>query len=251
MSVDEVAVEAVLDAEGTPLAYFERGEREGQHWADDLVCAPGIAADSAAAAVLHSLAGWGATAESSFGATLVAAGATRLRTFHTYTLPLSPSLIEPALPQGLQTLAAGDVSPAALHEALLAAYPPGHPDYDEDAVRALAGLYDGTLMGPLYPCSAVAWDGHRAVAAVLVQDAAGLPPLEGPWISEAFRQPGPEYAGLGALLLRCVIARAGRAGLPALGLSVTDGNPAQHLYERLGFVRTAGWTELECPEISR
>ncbi|ASF12208.1 GNAT family N-acetyltransferase [Nocardia brasiliensis] len=128
-----------------------------------------------------------------------------------------------------------------------AAYPPGHPDHNEDAFEALDGLYDGTLMGPLHLCSTVAWDGHRTVAAVLVQDTEGRPPQGGPWISEAFRYPGTRYAGLGALLLRCVISRAGDAGLTALGLSVTDSNPAKAVYERLGFHRTATWADLEFP----
>ncbi|MCU1641296.1 MAG: hypothetical protein JWN03_1571 [Nocardia sp.] len=136
-----------------------------------------------------------------------------------------------------------------MHKAILAAYPPGHPDHDDDSPAALAQLYAGTMLGPLHPCSTVAWDGHRAVAAVLVQDAEGEPPLEGPWISEAFRDPAPGYAGLGALLLRYVIARAGEAGLTALGLSVTATNPAQALYERLGFTRTASWTNLEFPGV--
>ncbi|WP_327140463.1 GNAT family N-acetyltransferase [Nocardia sp. NBC_01327] len=240
-------IEAILDRDGNPLGYFERDERGGRPWADELCCAAEVSPGAAAAAIVRSLAGWGATVAGGFGSDLVDAGARRLRTFFTYTLSLSPPIPEPRLPSGLQILPAGQFPPEALYEALLAAYPPGHPDHDDDAPASLDGLYDGTLMGPLHPCSAVAWDGRRVVAAVLVQDAEGKPPLAGPWISEAFRHPGPDYAGLGALLLHCVTARASDAGLTALGLSVTDGNPAQAVYERLGFTRTARWTDLEFP----
>ncbi|MET9489678.1 GNAT family N-acetyltransferase [Nocardia sp. NPDC006630] len=247
METREQSVEAILDRDGNPLAHFERDEREGRPWADELSCAAAISPSTAAAAIVRSLAGWGATAAGDFGSALIDAGATRLRTFHTCTLALSPPIPEPTLPSGLQLLPAGQFPPAALYEALVAAYPPGHPDHDDEAPASLDGLYDGTLMGPLHPCSAVAWDGRRVVAAVLVQDAEGRPPLAGPWISEAFRYPGPDYAGLGALLLQCVTARASDAGLTALGLSVTDTNPAQAVYERLGFTRTARWTDLEFP----
>lgn len=247
MGMSEKPVEAVRDAGGTSLAYFERDERRGKPWADELACAPGLAPESAAPSVVRALAGWGATAEGSFGSALVAAGAKHLRTYHTYTLRLPPPEPEPQLPGGLITVPATEVQPATMHVALLAAYPPGHPDHTDNALKDLDGLYDGTLMGPLHACSTVAWDGHRAVAAVLVQDSEGEPPLEGPWISEVFRHPGPDYAGLGTLLLRCVISRAGKAGLTALGLAVTDTNPAQSRYEQLGFTRTATWTNLEFP----
>ncbi|MFB8005955.1 GNAT family N-acetyltransferase [Nocardia sp. NPDC056000] len=239
--------EPVLDDRGVPCAFFERDEHDGKPWADEIVCAPGYSSDAAADAVVRSLAGWGGTAEGAFGSALVDAGAQTIRVFHTYTLPLPPPEPEPELPAGLRVVPAGETKPAALHEALLAAYPPSHPDYDDDALQALDGLYDGTLIGPMLPCSIVAWDGDRAVAAVLVQDYEGEPPLGGPWISEAFRQPGPAYTGLGTLLLRCAIARASSAGLTALGLAVTETNPAQAVYERLGFTRTATWTKMTFP----
>ncbi|GAJ79224.1 hypothetical protein NBRGN_004_00870 [Nocardia brasiliensis NBRC 14402] len=82
------AGEVVLDSGGILLAYFERDERDGTPWADELVCAPGVSGYAAAPTVARALEGWGATAEGSFGRALVEAGAKCLRTFHTYTLPL-------------------------------------------------------------------------------------------------------------------------------------------------------------------
>jgi ribosomal protein S18 acetylase RimI-like enzyme len=50
----------------------------------------------------------------------------------------------------------------------------------------------------------------------------------------------PEYrnAGIGTRLLRDLLAEAAQAGKPVRG-HVQKGNPAQRLYERLGFVRMA------------
>jgi GNAT superfamily N-acetyltransferase len=47
--------------------------------------------------------------------------------------------------------------------------------------------------------------------------------------------PGYRGAGLGAGLVGAAVAEARRRSLPALSLSVEDGNPARRLYERLGF----------------
>ncbi|MFI5782064.1 hypothetical protein [Nocardia sp. NPDC051570] len=237
----------IVDLRGIALAHYERGQRGDRPWAEDLRWGD-FRDPNSAGLILRALAGWGATTNADLGAVLVNVGAHRRRLFHTYTRDLTavPST-EPELPPGLRSVPASDVPPAALHEALLAGYPSTHPDYDEGALEILDALYDGSFMGPLLSCSTVAWDGRRAVAAVLVQDIGGEPPLEGPWISDIFRQPGPGYAGLGALLLRIVMARAAASGLAALGLSVTDGNPAHKVYDRAGFRRTASWMDLIFP----
>lgn len=47
--------------------------------------------------------------------------------------------------------------------------------------------------------------------------------------------PGYRGAGLGAELVGAAVAEARRRSLPALSLSVEEGNSARRLYERLGF----------------
>ena len=47
--------------------------------------------------------------------------------------------------------------------------------------------------------------------------------------------PGYRGAGLGARLMETALTEARRRSLGALSLSVEEGNPARHLYERLGF----------------
>ena len=46
---------------------------------------------------------------------------------------------------------------------------------------------------------------------------------------------GPGGRGAGRALLKRALGLATRDGLPALGLAVTEGNPARRLYEELGF----------------
>ncbi len=52
--------------------------------------------------------------------------------------------------------------------------------------------------------------------------------------------PGYRGAGLGPHLVAAVVDEGRRRGLAALSLSVEQGNPAQRLYERLGFAPVAG-----------
>jgi len=53
------------------------------------------------------------------------------------------------------------------------------------------------------------------------------------WITELFRDPAAR--GAGRALLRRALAHATHPGLPAIGLSVTHGNPARRLYAEHGF----------------
>lgn len=50
---------------------------------------------------------------------------------------------------------------------------------------------------------------------------------------------GGRGRGVGSALLAALIAEARAAGLPALSLGVATGNPAQRIYERLGFAVVA------------
>ena len=66
--------------------------------------------------------------------------------------------------------------------------------------------------------------------------------------------PGYRGAGLGADLVAAAVTEARRRGLPALSLSVEEGNPARRLYERLGFRPAgteAGTLLLELADVAR
>ncbi|WP_328298380.1 GNAT family N-acetyltransferase [Streptomyces sp. NBC_00435] len=241
--------EVVRGSGGEPLAHYEEESRHGIRWADDLRLADGASPGAAAERVVVDLAGWGVTARAPLGAALVERGARAERRFDTYThaLRASPRPPEPVrLPENLAPLPAATVDPSTLRAAYGAAYPADHPDHGMSTPEDLDALMDGTLMGPLLPTSTVLVDTGRGtgVAAVLAHDCPGTPPMEGPWISEVFRDPAPAYRGAGSLLLRHVLWLSAEAGTPALGLSVTAGNHAARLYEGAGFVRTAQWADL-------
>jgi GNAT superfamily N-acetyltransferase len=72
--------------------------------------------------------------------------------------------------------------------------------------------------------------------AILIGTLPGDPPLNGPWIIELFRHPA--HRGVGRALLERALAIA---PVPALGLMVTEGNPARRLYEALGFRRVVSF----------
>lgn len=67
--------------------------------------------------------------------------------------------------------------------------------------------------------------------------------------------PGYRGAGLGTDLLGAAVAEARRRSLPALSLSVEEGNPARRLYDRLGFLPASdaepGTLVLELGDLAR
>jgi GNAT superfamily N-acetyltransferase len=56
-----------------------------------------------------------------------------------------------------------------------------------------------------------------------------------PWIPELFVVSGFQGRGLGGLLLGHALRACAAAGYERCGLTVSEGNPARHLYERFGF----------------
>lgn len=124
----------------------------------------------------------------------------------------------------------------------------GHPDRHigtdhEMLTQRLVPLLNGEE-GRVLPWSRLVVDlDDRVVAGVVAIDAGDL----GPWIADVFRSPGPECAGLGTALLRRVLVAAARADVPEAGLSVTDGNPAREVYERLGFETASSLVTIDVP----
>ena len=114
-----------------------------------------------------------------------------------------------------------------------AAYAPGRVDHvpGEIPLEYLDAVLSGRAAGPLRPCSIVAWSGPAPVGAVVMTDDA--PPDA--FVADVFRDPDPRWQGLGEALLKRAIAAAAASGAPTVALSVTEGNPAARLYERLGF----------------
>jgi GNAT superfamily N-acetyltransferase len=127
---------------------------------------------------------------------------------------------------------AADRPAADLLPAFRAAHPPGPPDHDPEPEAHLEATLAGTGFGPLLDCSGLALDAEgRVIGAILITDIGGEPPFKGPWVIEVFRDPA--HPGTGRALLERALHRG--AGLPGLGLAVTEGNHARGLYAALGF----------------
>lgn len=156
------------------------------------------------------------------------------------------ALDEPDLPAGV-ALRAGVASVSEMVRARLAAYPPGHPDagprgrpaaeHEADVVELLAGRAAGLM---LRDASAVASDAAGALVGAVMVARSGPEPWGWPggaWVADVLVTPDWQGRGVGRALLRHAIARCTAAGEGRIGLTVTDGNPAERLYRALGFER--------------
>lgn len=253
----------LLAVDGRPVLRYRFARQEAPA-ADEAV--PLAPLEVVVPAVLDQLSGWWLTSpDEALNGALLAAGAVVVRHAHVYTFPLvgapdgPPVPSPPAPPAGLR-IGPIDRSTAQLVPLVLAAYPPGHVDYQgpDPAVEEaeLDLLLRGELVGPfLAGASAQITVGDRddgsgdgeVVAAVIVNRADGDGPLGGPWVSQVLRLPGERWAGLGALTLHHALAALAADGETSLGLAVTDGNPARRVYERLGFRHLSSHRKLAIP----
>jgi GNAT superfamily N-acetyltransferase len=227
---------------------YTQGVRDGRPWADQAwVLGPG-----ARHAVTTQLSGWYVSGDPDFGRALIGAGADMVRHAHSMLADLAadpPPLrwAAPSLPDGI-TLTPVDRPAAEIFPIAELAYGPDHADrrYDRrtaaERAEGFAALLAGEAIGPLNPISALAVDAtDQPVAMVAIFDRTAVLP----WVGQLIRRPGDELRGLGAAMLRRAMRDVAAAGFAELGLAVSDGNPAQRLYERLGFtIRETSFTVL-------
>ncbi len=225
-----------------------REERDGTPCADLLVRRPGVGAVDAAREILNILPGWlAATADEQLADALLAEGASLVRHAHVMRRALADDGL---VPSGWTILPFTDEAepPRPWADVLpnfLAAYPPDHPDHlsgGEALIEDYLIPYTrGGRLGPLIStASGLAVATETVVGGILVVDRPG----EGPWISDIWRGPDPEFRGAGAALVAWSIGRLTRAGYPSLGLAVSDANPrAREVYGRAGFIlEQTAWT---------
>lgn len=213
-------------------------------WADEIERLAGVSVAEAVSDLLAALpGGFASTTDPALAAALLDAGAEQIRHSHQMRLALPVATYDD--PEFV-TFAPDASPPVPWIEVLpsfVAAYPHDHPDHmpggavliDSYLVRYTAGAE----LGPLI-CSASALamrDGH-VYGGILIVDRPG----EGPWVCDIWRDPGSEYAGTGAALLRWAAAQL--KGYDSLGLVITVGNDAAlRSYERVGFVlESTAWT---------
>ncbi|HYW25922.1 MAG TPA: GNAT family N-acetyltransferase [Terriglobales bacterium] len=179
-------------------------------------------------------------------AALQEAGARLVRHAHDMVLALPARGAQPRIPDGI-TLRTGIAPVPAMVRVRLLAYPPGHPDagfsgrsaadHEQDLTELLSGRLVGSV---LEDASAVTTDAAGAVAGAVVVTRIGPEPwgwAGGPWVADVMVVPAWQGRGLGRALLLHAITRCSAAGEARIGLTVTDGNPAERLYAALGFQR--------------
>jgi ribosomal protein S18 acetylase RimI-like enzyme len=221
----------LVDGDGRTVLEGVAATRDGRPWGRELV----VHGPGAADRVLAELPGWVLTAPPELGLELVSRGATLRRHAHVMVLDLAGWTPPPmSTPPGVRFVPC-DRPADDLVAAHLAAYGPEHVDHHGETAEAaraeLASLLDGQLVGALLPASRLAVDdAGDVVGGCLLNDVAPLP-----FVTDVFRDPARSPAGTGVALLTTALAAAAADGLPRIGLSVTDGNPAQRVYQRLGF----------------
>jgi GNAT superfamily N-acetyltransferase len=192
------------------------------------------------------------TTDAEEAARLRAMGAGLLRHAHDMALDLAvvqppPGWSRPELPDGLRLAGVAGSAPGVAAASLLA-YAAGHPDLAglpppsrrEAEMQYEVMLAGGGSAGPVIePASAIVTDAAGDVLASIV--VTRLEPrlwwAGGPWVADLFVVPAHQGRGLGRALLQRAVAWCGTTGEPRIGLTVTVGNPAEHLYAAVGFQR--------------
>jgi GNAT superfamily N-acetyltransferase len=182
-------------------------------------------------------------------AALVKLGGTIQRRGHDYEYDVSKApdeWAETPAPQGFAL--SNDLDAAGLVEAHALANPPGHPDHeaDLDHLDDLRSMIDGKVLGPcVREATWQAADADGPCGAVIVVDREGA--IRRGWVVEVFVHPKHQGRGLGRVLLQRAVAGTRAAGIPRLGLVVSDGNPARKAYDALGFTHLRSGTNVDLP----
>lgn len=217
----------------------------GVRWAIVELAAP---AAEVAPRILRELAGYRVvTQDDELARLLRASGGRVTRRAHDYVYDLAdvpPEWTELVAPQGFRL--SQELDPARLAGPHEAATPPDHPDHEAgmDHAENLRELLSGGVIGAVV--NDATWqveDDGGPCGAIIVSERAD----PGTWVLDVFVHPRHQRRGLGGLLVRRSLAGAARAGYPATGLVVTDGNPARALYERVGFRHRMSGTSIDVP----
>ncbi|MEV4490895.1 GNAT family N-acetyltransferase [Micromonospora coxensis] len=224
--------------DGAALARLRLHDDDGERVAAEVSPLPGVDVVAVAAQARRDLAGARLeTPHDDLAHALVAGGLTlrRAATDMRHDLAVVPEPV--ALPAGWSLAPAGWDDDLA--EGLPAAYGPAHPDgpwQPDDTAQIRAMFERGDPVPPLLAASArvVGPDG-RSAGHVLC--AGPVPWTEDTcaWILNLAVVPTAQGRGLGRALLGHALRGSRAAGLPRLGLSVGDGNPARRMYDDAGF----------------
>ena len=219
----------LLDAQGAPLGTYDHDERGGLVYADLFKREPDIAPEPAAQAVLAELHGMRVAGDEALGRALsppeVGNPARAPDVARHRRAAAMPDAARLPLTD-VDRPAADLVDASAPHMRAVTSTAATSPY--EQALAILDDYVSGRAFGPLRRGSGLAVDSCGAVAGgLLIGTLPGDPPLNGPWLIELFPS---GHRGVGRALLERALALA---DAPALGLLVTEGNPARRLYDAL------------------
>ncbi|WP_245736671.1 GNAT family N-acetyltransferase [Micromonospora pattaloongensis] len=235
---EDCADSLLLADDGTTLARMRIRDDSGMRVAAEVRPLPGAAQSQIAEQARRDLAGFRLeTSDDGLAASLVAGGLALHRAATDMRHGLADVSAPVTLPAGWSLGSPGWDDDLA--EGLAAAYGPGHPDgpwqaSDTEAVRAMFDV--GDPVPPLLPASARLVDPDGRSAGHIL--CAGPVPWTDDvcaWILNLAVAPRAQSRGFGRALLTHALRGAHEAGLPAVGLSVADGNPARRIYESAGF----------------
>jgi ribosomal protein S18 acetylase RimI-like enzyme len=248
MPITDEAGEAVLrDGHGVPVARFEWSDEGGERFVRRFRAEPGIAADRAARLGVLELAGLRfKTTDEETARALIGAGCTLVRAATDMERFVEGSIPDAPLADGWALVPhQWDDDLAA---ALWAAYGPDHPDRS-DRVGRLRGLTEGEGALAVLPGATARLRGPDWRSAGQVFTVGPVPWAVAPtaWVLDLAVNPGGQGRGFGAALLAYAIRGTRNAGLTTVGLSVTDGNPARRLYDRMGFRPVLRHFEVRAP----
>lgn len=248
MPITEESGEALLsDEHGAPVARFQWSDEGGERFVRRLRPVPGVPPDRAARLAVAELAGLRLkTTDEPTARALAGAGCMLVRAATDMHRDLGEPIPESPPAPGWSLV--GHEWDDDLAAALWAAYGPEHPDRGdrvarlrrltegEDALTVLPGATarlrgpDGRSAGQVFTVGPVPW---------------GSAPLS--WVLDLAVSPAGQGRGLGAALLAYAMRGTRDAGLTTVGLTVTDGNPARRLYDRMGFRPVVRHFEVRAP----
>jgi mycothiol synthase len=238
----------LTDGRGAPVARFQSSHEDGERVVRHLRPSPGVSADRAAALAVDELGGSRfKSTDEEIARALVGAGCTLVRA----ATDMHRDREQPIPPV---PMAAGwQLVPHAWNDddlvvALQAAYGPDHPD----RVSRLRSLTEGERGLIVLPgaCARLKDPGGRSMGEVFTVGPVPWGSVPASWVLDLAVSPGGQGRGFGAALLAYAIRGTRDAGLTTVGLTVTDGNPARRLYDRMGFRPVLRHFEVRAPESS-
>jgi mycothiol synthase len=235
------------DGRGVPVARFQWSDEAGERLVRRFRPSPGTSPDQAARLGVRELAGFRfKTTDEETARALVGAGCTLVRAATDMHRDVAEPI--PATPLAEGWALVPHEWDDDLAAALWAAYGPDHPDRS-DRVRRLRGLTEGADALVVLPGATARLCGPDRRSAGQVFTVGPVPWAAVPtsWVLDLAVSPGGQGRGSGAALLAYAIRGTRDAGLTTVGLSVTDGNPARRLYDRMGFRPALRHFEVRAP----